>query len=104
MEHLVFCERRAWLAYHRDARPLTFWRSTDGSEVDFVVADEVAVEVKAGGSVAARDLTGLKRLAEETPLKRRVLVCSETASRIVEGIQITPARQFLSDLWSGAIL
>ncbi len=34
LEQLVFCELRAWLAYARDARPLSFWRTADGSEVD----------------------------------------------------------------------
>jgi predicted AAA+ superfamily ATPase len=35
LEQLVFCEVQAWLSYARDPRPLTFWRTADGSEVDF---------------------------------------------------------------------
>ena len=58
LEHLVFCELSARIGYSRDARPLTFWRTTDGSEVDFVVGDSVAIEVKASGAVAWRDLVG----------------------------------------------
>ena len=37
LEQLVFCELRACLAYHRSPDALTFWRTTDGSEVDFVI-------------------------------------------------------------------
>ena len=72
LEHLIFCELRSRLGYGRDARPLTFWRTTDGSEVDFVVGDSLAIEVKASAAVAPRDLTGLRRLAEEVPLRRRI--------------------------------
>ena len=38
LEQLVFCELRACLAYYRSPDALTFWRTTDGSEVDFVIA------------------------------------------------------------------
>ncbi len=54
LEQLVFCELRAWLAYARDPRPLTFWRTADGSEVDFVVGDTVGIEGKATGAVFCR--------------------------------------------------
>ena len=104
LEHLVFCELRARLGYGRDARPLTFWRTTDGSEVDFVVGDSVAIEVKATGAVTPRDLTGLRRLADEVPLLRRIVVCSESAPRIVDGIELLPVREFLAALWDGEIL
>ena len=85
-------------------RPLTFWRTADGSEVDFVVGDSVAIEVKASGSVVPRDLTGLRRLAEEAPLRRRIVVCGESAPRIVDGIELLPVREFLAALWNGEIL
>ena len=104
VEHLVFCELRARLGYSRDARPLTFWRTIDGSEVDFVVGDSVAIEVKASGAVAPRDLTGLRRLAEEVPLRRRIVVCGESAPRIVDGIELLPVAEFLAALWDGEIL
>ena len=104
LEHLIFCELRAWLAYRRDPRSLRFWRSTDGSEVDFVVGDEIAIEVKGSSRIVRRDLIGMKRLAEETTLKKRIVVCSEEAPRIVDGVQILPVRDFLGDLWMGGVL
>ena len=104
LEQLVFCELRAWLAYARDDRPLTFWRTTDGSEVDFVVGDSAAIEVKATGSVGPRDLRGLRRLAEETPLAHRIVVCREPAARVVDGIRILPVMEFLRALWDGDLL
>lgn len=104
LEQLVFCELRAWLAYARDPRPLTFRRTADGSEVDFVVGDSVAIEVKAIGAVTRRDLVGLLRLAAETPLAKRILVCRESAARVVDGILILPVMEFLRALWGGDLL
>ncbi len=104
LEQLVFCELRAWLAYARDPRPLTFWRTADGSEVDFVIGDSAAIEVKATGAVTNRDLTGLRRLAEETPLKHRIVVCRESAARVIDGIRVLPVMNFLRDLWNGELL
>lgn len=104
LEQLIFCELSARLAYTFDPRPLRYWRTADGSEVDFVVGDEVAIEVKATASVTRRDLSGLRRLAAETPLRSRIVVCREPAIRIVEGIQIFPAEEFLKALWTGEIL
>ena len=69
-----------------------------------MVGDSVAIEVKATGSVAPRDLTGLRRLAEEVPLRRRIVVCSESAPRIVAGIELLPVGEFLAALWDGEIL
>ena len=53
---------------HDDRRP-TFWRACDGSEVDFVIGDEMAIEVNGSPSVTDRDLVGIRRLAEETSLR-----------------------------------
>ena len=104
LEQLVFCELSAWLSYARDPRPLTFWRTADGSEVDFVVGETSAIEVKATSAVTRRDLTGLRRLADETLLAERIVVCRESAARVVEGIRILPVMEFLRRLWDGELL
>ena len=104
LEQLVFCELRACLAYNRSPDALTFWRTTDGSEVDFVIGDAVAIEVKGTGAVTRRDLTGLQRIADETALRRRIVVCTESAARIVDGIEILPVNEFLHALWNGDVV
>lgn len=51
------------LAAHRDytsGDALAYWRSTSGFEVDFVIGDHTAVEVKAKANVSKRDLAGLR--------------------------------------------
>lgn len=104
LEQLVFAELSAWLAYARDQRKLAYWRTEDGSEVDFVIGDEVAIEVKATSSVTRRDLTGLLRLAAETNLKRQLVVCRESVPRRIGTIQILPIKDFLQCLWDGELL
>ena len=69
-----------------------------------MVGDEVAIEVKATVSVTRRDLSGLRRLGAETPLRSRIVVCREPAIRVVDGVHIFPARDFLHALWTGEIL
>ncbi len=44
--------------------------------------------MKGTGAVTRRDLTGLRRIADETALRRRIVVCTESAARIVDGIEI----------------
>ena len=47
MEHFVYIELRSWLDYSNDVRDLSFWRTRDNREVDFIIGDDTAIEVKA---------------------------------------------------------
>jgi len=102
LEHLVFQELRAWLAYEGGGRELSYWRTTDHREVDFVLGNDVALEVKASRRITDADLRGLRDLAEEGPWKHRLVVCQEPVPRITEdGILILPVAEFLERLWNG---
>jgi len=57
--------------------PLSFWRSASGFEVDFIIGDHTAVEVKAKDNVSPQDLKSLRALREEKLLNRFVCVCLE---------------------------
>ena len=57
LEQLVYTELRARLDYTLDDRSLCFWRTKDGREVDFVVGDDIAIEVKATEPVSYTHLT-----------------------------------------------
>lgn len=101
----MFVELRAFLDYRRLDLPLTYWRSRSQHEVDFVVGDQVAIEVKGKDRVSPRDYKGLIALAEEVPLKRRVVVCSESRRRRTdEGIEVLPIAEFLSELWRDSLI
>lgn len=102
LEHFVFTEIRAWLDYTRDDRPLTFWRDRYGHEVDFVLGDDTAVEVKASHAVSDKHLKGLRMLSEEIPLRHRVAISLDPIPRRSGDIDVLPCAEFLSRLWQGA--
>jgi len=81
---------------------LSYWRSTSGFEVDFIIGDHTAVEVKAKPHVSRQDVKSLAALMEEGRLKRYLCSCLAPRRRTVEKITLLPIRQFLEELWAGA--
>ncbi len=103
LEHLIFLELRSYLDYRRIDLPLCYWRSRSRLEVDFVVGDRIAIEVKAKARVTRRDLSGMRALAEDLALERKLVVCNETRRRREDDIEVLPIEEFLEDLWSGEV-
>ena len=92
------------LSSHADyvsGEALGYWRSKSGFEVDFILGDHTAVEVKAKENVSPQDLRSLRALAEEKMLKRYLCVSLERRPRTVEGITVLPFKTFLEALWAG---
>jgi predicted AAA+ superfamily ATPase len=92
------------LVCHRDyagGSAISHWRSASGYEVDFVLDDHTAIEVKAKANVAPRELRSLHALAEEKKVKRALCVSLEPRRREASGITILPWREFLDALWAG---
>lgn len=102
LEHLIYLELLAWLSYRRLRQPLCYWRSRGQVEVDFVIGDAMAIEVKAATNVQERHLSGLRALAEDVRLLTRVVISLEPiARRTPDAIDILPLDEFLQRLWSG---
>lgn len=95
-------ELRAYVDYTRGGE-LCYWRSKSGFEVDFILADHVAIEAKAKEHVGQRDLRGLRALAEEGRLQRYVVASLERQPRTQDGIEILPWRVLLEQLWAGEL-
>ena len=92
------------LVSHRDyvsGESLAYWRSTSGFEVDFIIGDHTAVEVKAKTTVSAQDLKSLRALAEEKRLKRYLCVSLEPRTRQIGEVSVLPYHTFLKTLWAG---
>ncbi len=102
-ESWIFHELSTYIDY-TEAVPLAYWRSTSNFEVDFILADTTAIEVKAKEPVGERDLRGLRALKEESLLKHYVVVSLEPRARTVDGIRILPWQVFLGELWEGAFV
>lgn len=103
LEHLVFLELSAYLDYSFSLETLTYWRSLSQFEVDFLIEDHTAIEVKATSRVSSQDLKGLNALSEEIKLKHKIVVSGEKHLRVVNGIQIMPYPIFFKKLWNGEI-
>ena len=81
--------------------PLSYWRSTTGFEVDFIIGDHTAVEVKAKENISPQDIKSLQALAEEKKLKRYLCVSLEPRLRRFGGVTVLPFREFLDALRNG---
>lgn len=88
-------------ADYRSEQPLSYWRSTSGFEVDFIIGDHTAIEVKAKSNVSFRDLKPLRALAEEKRLKRYLCVSLEPRPRRINEVAVLPYPEFLEALWAG---
>ncbi|NCT57569.1 MAG: ATP-binding protein [Legionella sp.] len=103
-EHFIAMELRAYLSYFRKKLPLCFWRTSDGHEVDFVIGDQIAIEVKSTDKISSKHLKGLRYLMEENKLKQYYMVSQDSIARKEEGIYIFPWEDFLKRLWNEEII
>jgi predicted AAA+ superfamily ATPase len=99
-ETYIFHELMSFRDYISEV-PLSYWRSTSGFEVDFIIGDHTAVEVKAKENISSQDLKSLRALAEEKKLKRYLCVSLEARTRKLDGITVLPVKEFLKSLWEG---
>jgi predicted AAA+ superfamily ATPase len=105
LEHQVFLELRAYLDYRRIDKELTFWRTYSGYEVDFLLGDDVAIEVKGTQRISSADLKGLLALSEEIGLRKKIVVTREPRLRTTdEKILILPVEEFFRQLWDDRLL
>ncbi len=102
-EHFILQEIRAYLSYRRKESPLQYWRSTSGFEVDCVVGNDLALEIKSTTHSNESHIKGLKALREEGLVKQFFLVTQDSEERTMEKIRVLPWKKFLKELWSGRI-
>lgn len=102
-EHLMWMELTNYRRYRAPEMELSYWRTSTGHEVDFIVGDmTLAIECKASGRITTRDLSGLRALQEDQGVRHKIIVCLETQPRkLDDGIEIIPWQLFLDRLWSG---
>ena len=102
-EHFIACEIKAYLSYFRKDESLCFWQSTYGHEVDFIIGDQSAVEVKSAKRVSRTHLKTLQILSEEQTFKNRILVSRDEIPANFDGITVLPWELFLKKLWNHEI-
>lgn len=103
-EHFIALELRALLAYKKLDWPLQYWRSTSHFEVDFILGNTLALEVKGTDLVTDKHLKGLRTFKEEGLVKTYGVVSLDPYERMTEdGIYIWPWEVFLTKLWTGTL-
>jgi predicted AAA+ superfamily ATPase len=104
-EHFIILEVRAYLRYWQIDLALSYWRTQSGLEVDLVVGDALAIEIKASSLVSDKHLKGLRALKEELNLERAIVVSRDPISRRTQdGIEILPWAVFLEELWGDRLV
>jgi len=104
-EHLIIHELSAYLSYSFSDATLSYWRTSNGYEVDAVLGDaQVAIEIKSCDEVQSRHTKGLKAFSEEHPQARLIAVSLDPNPRRMNQIEIYPVAEFLRKLWNGEII
>jgi len=98
-EQFIGMELRAYLNYRRKADALTYWRSRQEYEVDYLIGDHTAIEVKATTNVTNKHLKGLRALSEEKNFKHFFIVSQDKLKVRTNGMIKIHWKEFLDSLW-----
>lgn len=102
-EHYILMEIKAHQAYKKPDLPIYFWRTSTGTEVDFILGEfDLALEIKGSNRVHEGDVRSLAALIDDAPVKKAVIVSLEKQPRLLQkNIEVLPWRMFIERLWSG---
>lgn len=115
LETLIFHELRVYNETSRKKRPLAYYRTASGVEIDFIIesrkrsanapAHFVAIEVKRADKWNRSWESGLKDLANQAGVKvdRLVAVYAGTRPYHFAGLDVLPVSEFLQGLHQGEI-
>lgn len=103
-EHWIAMELISYLSYHRIKETLHYWRSTHQHEVDFIIDDMIAIEVKASKKITERDLKNLKVIEEEKKFKYYFLISHDPIEVKYGPYVCLHWKSFMDRLWGGKII
>lgn len=108
-EHYILMELIAFRSFNRKRFDINYWRTKSGYEVDFILGDTTAIEVKNSEQVHKQDLKGLIAFCEEHPKMNAFVVSQDQKPRQLKIndksiISILPWKDFLKRLWQNEII
>jgi predicted AAA+ superfamily ATPase len=104
-EHFILLEIRAFLSYMRKNNSMYYWRSTSQFEVDLILDNLWAIEIKGAKTIQDKHLKGIRALKEEGKIQNFAVVSRDRVERKTrDGIFILPWKEFLKKLWNGEIV
>ena len=101
LEGLVAQHLRAWIAYANHDDTLSFWRTSAGNEVDFVLYGEsglFAIEVKSSATLHPREFNGLRAFTQDYPEATPVLLYRGPRRIRERGVLCLPCESFFRAL------
>lgn len=104
-ESFIFHELKSFTDYFKLSQ-LQYWRTHSGDEVDFILGNEIAIEVKGKDHLTSQDLNGLLCLGKEVKLRKYILLYLGENRQMdsAKGIQILNYKHFLDLLWAREIV
>lgn len=102
-EHFIYLELKAYIDYFSSDSHLSFWRIDEENEVDFIINEKIAIEVKANELIQEKNLKGLIRFSQNSKVDKKIVVSLDKNKRKMGDIVVYPYQIFLSDLWAGKI-
>lgn len=103
-EHFIICEVRSANSYLEMNKTLSYWRTTSQFEVDLIIGNKTAIEIKSSSSVQDKHLKGLRALMEENLIEQFIIVSMDKLETTTDdGIKVMHWENFLKRLWDGSI-
>lgn len=103
-EHFITLEIFAHSSYSELDYPVSYWRTASMLEIDLILGDETAVEIKSTDRVGNKHLKGLRAFKEEHKFKCILVSRDPEARETEDGITILPWQEFLNRLWANKII
>ena len=104
-EHFMMQEIIAYLNYSESDEKLSYWRTASGFEVDAIIGNgRVAIEFKSSEEVQSKHTKGLRAFSEDFSDARLIIVSLDKNPRMLNGVEVLPAYDFLRMLWNNEIV
>jgi predicted AAA+ superfamily ATPase len=103
-EHFLTLEVLAHSSYSDINYPVSYWRTASGFEVDLILGNRVAVEIKSTDRVSDKHLKGLRAFKEDLDYKCILVSRDQAPRKTHDGILVLPWNVFLDRLWANEIV
>ena len=107
LEGLIAEHLRTWIDHQPDTWQLSFWRTSSGFEVDFIVYGPRgfwAIEVKSSERISFEDVKGLRAFKKDYPESQPFLLYRGDRLFYENGILCVPCEEFIRKLTSEALI
>ena len=101
--YLILQDLLAVNEYEKLGYQIFYWRTSNGTEVDFVLLGEkklLAIEVKHSSKIDRSDLSGLRSFAKDYPEAELICLYLGNSKQEIDGVKVLPVPEVLLNLES----